>query len=460
MKKIIPISLMLAALAITSCGPREEDDIFDKSAAERLNEASAVYSQRLMATPNGWAMQYYPTTENEYPYGSGYLILCRFNADHSVNVSMDNRFSNNKYASDTSLWEIITDNGPVLSFNSYNTCMHAFSNPEDIPFTGNSDDPNDETGQGAKGDYEFIIVDAPEDASYMMLKGKKRGTYNLLTPVEEGVDYADYLADVKTFQHDKFANDTLSFNVIHFGENAYKMTGASDGIPNIFPYDGDAVIDEKFNPFLVTKRMGKYYLRCRDKISLVADRVDQEFEYDPSRDVFQSVNNQDTYIEGDNPARYFASTFEPDGLLLNSNKCWSFSPESDMSEKMKTIFNNLTAGFTAKGMILLGLYVQERSQELQVRVVYRQGKTNKSIYFNYNFQPNDKGVTFNYQGYVGQANQILNLIPDLEQFLTTTLSQQFIASAGVTQFDLRFIKLTSSADADQWIVFELVNKPK
>ena len=176
MKKIfVPLVLTaVVALAFTSCAG-EEDDIFSASAAERLNESSAKYSARLEAQPNGWAMQYYPTYQDEYPYGSGYLILMRFNPDFSVDVSMDNRFSNNTYATATSAWEVIKDNGPVLSFNSYNQCMHAFSDPEDIPWTEDS-----EQSEGCGGDYEFIIVDAPEDASYMMLKGKKRNTCSLL----------------------------------------------------------------------------------------------------------------------------------------------------------------------------------------------------------------------------------------------------------------------------------------
>ena len=153
MKKILTLTFILvSALTYTSC-TNEEDLIFDKSAAERLNEASDLYSSRLMASPNGWAMQLYPTNDPEYPYGNGYLLLCRFNGDHSVNVSMDNVFSDNKYKEATSLWEVITDNGPVLSFNSHNDCLHAFSDPEDLPFTGTDDDPNDETGTGAGGDY-------------------------------------------------------------------------------------------------------------------------------------------------------------------------------------------------------------------------------------------------------------------------------------------------------------------
>ena len=142
-----------------------EDDLFDKSAAERLNEASELYSKRLCASPNGWAVQLYPTKEDKAPYGNGYLLLFRFHENKSVDASMYNALSNNTYMSASSTWDVITDNGPVLSFNTYNSVFHTFSDPEDVPSTGSDLDPNDETGTGIGGDYEFIIVDAPEDAS-------------------------------------------------------------------------------------------------------------------------------------------------------------------------------------------------------------------------------------------------------------------------------------------------------
>ena len=53
MKKILTLTFILVStLTYTSC-TNEEDLIFDKSAAERLNEASDLYSSRLMASPNG-----------------------------------------------------------------------------------------------------------------------------------------------------------------------------------------------------------------------------------------------------------------------------------------------------------------------------------------------------------------------------------------------------------------------
>ena len=182
-KNIFLLSLIGVGMLLSACS-NEQDMLFDESAAERLNGASELYSQRLMAHENGWAVQLYPTLEDEAPFGSGYLLLMKFGNDRSVTASMKNSLTFGNYKESTSAWQVITDNGPVLSFNTYNEVLHAFSYPEDVPTT-----EDNETGTGIGGDYEFVIVDAPEDGSYMMLKGKKRGTYNLLTPIEDEINY-------------------------------------------------------------------------------------------------------------------------------------------------------------------------------------------------------------------------------------------------------------------------------
>ncbi len=459
MKKFFSVSILLVlALAYTSCSPSEEDDLFDKSAAERLNEASALYSSRLMASPNGWAMQLYPTNENEYPYGNGYLLLCRFNADHSVNVSMDNVFSDNKYLEDTSLWEVLTDNGPVLSFNSHNKCIHAFSDPEDLPFTGTSDVENIETGTGCGGDYEFIIVDAPADASYMMLKGKKRGAYNLLTPVEEGVTYASYLADVKSFQKTMFSENAPTFNVIHFGDSIYKMTGANDGIPNIYPYDGDEIIDESFNAFLVTRRGDNYYLRFRDEIKLNDNVTLQEFVYNKEKDVFESVIDAQYYISGDDPVRFYQSTYDTDGIFIYGNPKynWVFNSSSAMSDKMKGIVDQISAEFKARNMTFSSMFFTLRKGEVSFCVSYvnKSGATGY-LYFFYDIQNTPTGQTLSYKGYENQEYKVLELAPTLNEFITVNMSQAFKVSAGTTAFDLNNIKLTAESDPNLWFTMKL-----
>ena len=69
-KNIFLLSLIGVGMLFSACS-NEQDMLFDESAAERLNGASELYSQRLMAHENGWAVQLYPTLEDEAPFVIG-----------------------------------------------------------------------------------------------------------------------------------------------------------------------------------------------------------------------------------------------------------------------------------------------------------------------------------------------------------------------------------------------------
>lgn len=446
MNKIFSIALLCsAALSFTAC-VNEEDDLFNKSAAERLNEASDLYSKRLTASPNGWAVQLYPTKQDEAPYGTGYLLMFRFHANKSVDASMNNALSNNQYMTATSTWDVITDNGPVLSFDTYNKVVHTFSDPEDVPSTGTQDTPNDETGTGIGGDYEFIIVDAPEDASYMMLKGKKRGTYNLLTPVAEGIDYESYLADVKSFQSTMFPASSPTFDVIHIGDAQYKMIDFSGGVPNIYPYDGDAVMDQTFNPFLVTKRGDDYYLRFRDAKSYDDGASVQDFKYDAQRDVFQSVDREDCYIDGDDPLRFFDQRLATDhrmvNILYSADKCSSVMKEivDEISSQFKVVNKNYS-------LSAINIVYDEPSSKYYLRIQY--GKSSVADY-ELSYTKDEDGVTFNYvQPKNTPAQNILNRVSAIQSLLTK-MSAKFAVGGLTTKFNLGNEKLTSTSDSNFW----------
>lgn len=453
--------MAITALALTSCAG-EEDDIFDKSAAERLNESSAKYSARLEAQPNGWAMQYYPTYNDEAPYGSGYLILMRFNPDFSVDVSMDNRFSNNVYASATSGWEVIKDNGPVLSFNTFNSCMHAFSDPEDIPWTEDS-----EQSEGCGGDYEFIIVDAPEDASYMMLKGKKRNTYNLLTPIEEGVDYEEYLADVKAFHNRMFSANAPIGNYLCFGpDSIYHMDDANDGIPNIYPLGFDAIANESFNPFLITKRGQDYYLRFRDAFEKdYLEGTLQELRYDSIQDKFLGTDNPQFTIEG-----YPAHKFFREYLDAKGDHKFDVNVGDNMSDKFKTYMDNLVNDFATmkannkRAYAFLGLRLtwNAKNESFQWNVRYTPGtSTPTNTGYNYNFETSGDRATFSYvspgvdaKGSDTAATNVRNTLASVATIIDL-LSQEFVVSAAITSFDLTKLKLTSVSDPDLWFYISI-----
>lgn len=450
--KIFSLAILAAAVGfMSSCSPSEEDDIFDNSAAERLNAASALYSARLTAQPNGWAMQLYPTLQDETPYGRGYLLLLRFHKNHVVDAAMQNSFTGNAYASDSSNWDVITDDGPVLSFNTHNNIIHTFSDPEDIPSTGTSTAPNDETGTGIGGDYEFIIVDAPEDASYMMLKGKKRGTYNLLTPVEEGVDYHQYLTDINNFTSYIFPSNSPTFDVVHYGDSIYKMEDAQDGLPNIYPYDQDAVIAQSFNPFLITKRGNNYYLRFRDA-KTYNDVTVQDFRYDSIADRFISDVDTAYYISGDDPHRFF-------NQCLENGTQFQLSNSSDMSDSFKALYSALNDECRDRRETLNRINIVNNDGVLRVTFAYRfrsgSMQRNASRNFDYTISSDESGITLTYTGPEDDnASKFLEQ-HSTAQALLNALVGKFTVSAATTAFNLRTMKLTSQSDASSWFTVRI-----
>ena len=115
---------------MTSC-VGEQEDIFDESSALRLEHAVSNYNDLLCSATNGWVMQYFARSSE-----CGYPMLVKFSKSGAVEIAAKNKYSsNNVYAQESSLFEIISDNGPVLTFNSYNNLLHIFSTPEDIPGT-------------------------------------------------------------------------------------------------------------------------------------------------------------------------------------------------------------------------------------------------------------------------------------------------------------------------------------
>ena len=164
MKKVFSIILCGVVVAgFTSCG-NEEEDIFDESSALRTNHAVATYSELLTSAENGWVMEYFANEEEP-----GYPMLMKFDKSGAVTIAAKNHYSNNNvYSTEESLYEVIADNGPVLTFNSNNTLFHVFSDPADI-----LDTEEDELGRGHEGDYEFVIYEG--DADHFYMKGKKRG---------------------------------------------------------------------------------------------------------------------------------------------------------------------------------------------------------------------------------------------------------------------------------------------
>ena len=436
MKKIFSMTLLsAAALAFTGCAG-EEDDIFSSSAANRLDQSKVTYTERLKSAADGWAMEYYPTKGVEGVQGKGYLLLMKFNDDESVRMAMKNEFSGGAYLEDESAWQVIADNGPVLTFNTYNDCIHAFCDPKETPSLGL------ETGRGGEGDYEFVIIDLADGAASAMLKGKKRGTYERLTRLEEGVDFRQYIEDVQAFGDRMFSASAPNECVVTLGDSVMSMADASTGIPNIYPYGGDPILQESYHPYLITKRGGKYYMRFRDEMNAPDGTAAQEFVYDEGQDMFTGVDNPEFTIEGEEPAKFFM-------MAMEDGNTWRLSRTSDMSEDMKAKYEAVRTGFTSLRYTMNYIYWTLDEGQLMCVINLRTNR-NATVNASYKFSmtPIDGGYTLSYDGPADTAaSTIFSSVPAISN-LFAEFTADFAVNAATTKFNLS--NITFSTGETKW----------
>ena len=242
MKKLYKFSAIAAVLmsaSLASCN-NEEADIFDQSAAHRTEEARKMYKEILLDKGGKWQMEYF-TTEEEH----GYVYLFTFRNDGTVTISGNNEYITKltnidsnvpSYGSETSMWTILSDNGPVLSFNSYNTIFHLFATPEDIPGT-----ERDEQGYGHSGDYEFDLMKFSNDTLY--LEGKKNGAEIIMTRIAPETDDKTYLNEVVALA-DSFFNAKVPAVYVNLpgGYRHVVLDGATQ-LPKFYPETGDYITE-------------------------------------------------------------------------------------------------------------------------------------------------------------------------------------------------------------------------
>ncbi len=440
MKKIFSTTLLsAAALAFTGCAG-EEDDIFSSSAANRLDQSKVTYTERLKSAADGWAMEYYPTKGVEGVQGKGYLLMMKFNDDESVRMAMKNEFSGGAYLEDESAWQVIADNGPVLTFNTYNDCIHAFCDPKETPSLGL------ETGRGGEGDYEFVIIDLADGAASAMLKGKKRGTYDRLTRLEEGVDFRQYIEDVQAFGDRMFSASAPNECVVTLGDSVMSMADASTGIPNIYPYGGDPILQESYHPYLITKRGGKYYMRFRDEMNAPDGTAAQEFVYDEGQDMFTGVDNPEFTIEGEEPAKFFM-------MAMEDGNTWRLSRTSDMSEDMKAKYEAVRTGFTSLRYTMNYIYWTLDEGQLMC-VINLKTNRNATVNASYKFSmtPIDGGYTLSYDGPADTAaSTIFSSVPAISN-LFAEFTADFAVNAATTKFNLS--NITFSTGETKWFTIK------
>ena len=188
MNKIIKLSLLLLALPLlmTSC-LKEDNEVFGESSSKRLQQALEEARTVLRSSENGWVMDYYIGDDSSY---GGYAFTVKFD---SLTVTASSELS--KGAS-TSYYKLTTDNGPVLTFDTYNDVFHALATPSAGNYEGNH------------ADYEFQIVSATPEL--VVMRGRRTNNYVYLHPLTTTSE--EYLAKVADTEK-KFIVASLSTEI-------------------------------------------------------------------------------------------------------------------------------------------------------------------------------------------------------------------------------------------------------
>lgn len=172
-KTLLYVLMVLPTLLLQSC-LKDQEDIFDTPSSIRMQEVLDNAKKVLTSSEEGWAFEYFPDRYQSY---GGFAYAVKFDNQQVTAV-----FELEPESSESSLYKLTNDNGPILSFDSYNTFLHYFATPSSSNY------------EGMDGDFEFIIMSVTEDL--ITLRGKRTGNTMYLRRLAK--DPATYIKAVYT----------------------------------------------------------------------------------------------------------------------------------------------------------------------------------------------------------------------------------------------------------------------
>lgn len=182
MKRTTIISFLALPLLCTSC-LFDEEDLFDKTASERIEAAKVEAKAALESAPNGWHVRYFPSATQEF---GGYNVFFKF-ADGQVTVASETE--SDPSTAETSLYSLGEDLGVTLNFDTKNSVINYFVHPRNPDGLGS-------TYKGMEGDYKFMVMETSPER--IRLRGIISGNSYILTPMASDADWA---TEVETYQN-------------------------------------------------------------------------------------------------------------------------------------------------------------------------------------------------------------------------------------------------------------------
>lgn len=300
--KIQKIILLILGIVLVACTPRV-DDLFDETAVVRLEHRRAALMEQFMKAENGWVMQYFARVNpvaSDTAQHKGYTFIMKFREDGTVTIAGE---VNGLYKTETSMWDVINDNSSVLTFNTFNSIFHYYSNPDPELGLRGAD------GEGIGGDYEFLVLEYNEKEDYQLLKGKKNGCYIRMYPMAAGQDWEDYFAQIHAM--DEFLFEEANTLDLFQDEQHWTLYNARTHEFRAFDYDADTLGGGSYFGFITTPK-GIYI--NGDKLDSAHNMPREYFLLSADKSRLVSTTSPDTYI-----------TIDPLDVLVSASSVWRFA---------------------------------------------------------------------------------------------------------------------------------------
>lgn len=172
---IAAAGILCLCFVMQSC-LKDQEEIFDDDASIRLQEAMEEAAEALVAAEYGWYLEMYPESSQSY---GGWVHTFVFDGEL---VKARSELYGSDYEVE-SYYKMTNDDGPVLSFDTYNEVIHYLSTPTSSLY------------QAYGGEFEFIVLDVTTDI--ITLKGKKTGNIMYLRQLEMDAEaYLEALTEI------------------------------------------------------------------------------------------------------------------------------------------------------------------------------------------------------------------------------------------------------------------------
>ena len=426
MRSFYQIIISITILFSTACS-FEEANLFPESAAVRLENTKTEYNKVLCSATNGWVMEYFPTDTTR-----GFNVLVKFHSSGEVDIATNNEFTKNVFMKDTSVFEMIADNGPVLSFNSYNPLFHIFSNPEDPKGTDLLN------GLGMTGDYEFIVLKV--DTNEIKLKGKKRGTYIYLKRLPDDQLWTDYYAKTDAMNTLLFNKGSNVLNFVFDTDTLLAYNGATHQF-KITEKPGNVKQDDEFHSFIVTPSGIRFHTPF-----IHNEKQAQTFILNADNSALICSESPEAKLVASDATTNLNSYFN-DNIYV-----WTFDP-TKLSTKVKTNYDLLVQSLVTKYKateikVAIKYNATRKSHTLMIYFVSNKNKVEGNVDFKFSLLGKDI-ISMSYLG-TGDSNG-KSFYTNFSGYkeMVGLISNGFIITADAP-INPQTVKFTNIMDADNW----------